>query len=157
MANVNDYTTGKILTNTKQALFLLKLVKIPIIGFVVGKVLLKRIRKFEPKLMDLTRASRLIQESKKCAIGERVCRAIHKNSEFTESVFLDELAEGMIKVGKAGYVTKEDAIGTLKEYSRNHTLILSKISNKPMEICCSSKENCVYLKMERAGLRCLNI
>ena len=123
----------KIENPTKLALYSLKFVKIPFIGSLVGKELLKRIRKFEPKLIDMNTASKLIQESKKCAIGERVCRAIHKNSEHTESVFLDELAEGLAEVGKARYVTKEEAINTLKKY--NNPLILSKVSNKHMEIC----------------------
>jgi len=49
MANVNDYTSGRILTDTKLALYSLKFVKIPFIGSLIGKELLKRIRKFEPK------------------------------------------------------------------------------------------------------------
>ena len=155
MANVNDYTTGRILIDTKRALYSLKFVKIPIIDSLIGKELLKRIRKFEPELKDIKTASKLIQESKKCAVGERVCRAIHKNSELTESVFLDELAEGMIKVGKARYVAKEEAINTLKKYP-NNPLILSKVSDKHMEICRSLPKKCVYWNMERCGLKCLD-
>ena len=155
MANVNDYTTGRILIDTKRALYSLKFVKIPIIDSLIGKELLKRIRKFEPELKDIKTASKLIQESKKCAVGERVCRAIHKNSELTESVFLDELAEGMIKVGKARYVAKEEAINTLKKYP-NNPLILSKVSDKHMEICRSLPKKCVYWNMKRCGLKCLD-
>jgi hypothetical protein len=155
MADVNDYITGKILTDTKKALYILKFVKIPIVGYLIGKELLKKIRKFESKLIDMERASNLIQESKKCAVGERVCRAIHKNSNVTESIFLDELAEGMVKIGKAGYVTKEEAINTLKMYP-NNPLILSKVSGKYMEICRSLPRKCVYWNMERCGLKCIN-
>jgi hypothetical protein len=154
MANVNDYTSGRILTDAKQALYSLKFVKIPIIGSLIGKELLKKIRKFEPKQIDMETALTLIQESRNCAIGERVCRAIHKNSELTESVFLDELAEGPVEVGKARHVTKEEAINTLKKY--NNPLILSKVSNKPMGICRSSPDGCVYWNMEKCGLKCLN-
>ncbi len=155
MANVNDYITGKILTDTKLALYTLKLVKIPIISSLIGKELLKRIRRFEPKLADMETATKFIQESEKCAVGERVCRAIHKNSELTESVFLDELAEGMVKVEKARYATKEEAINTLKKYP-NNPLILSKVSNKYMEICRSLPSKCVYWNMEKCGLKCIN-
>lgn len=155
MADVNDYVRGKILTDTKQALHSLKFVKIPVVGSLIGKELLTRIKKFEPKLIDMETASKLIQESKKCAVGERVCRAIHKNSDLTESVFLDELAKGLVKVGKARYVTKEEAINTLKKYP-NNPLILSKVSSKYMEICRSSPMKCVYWNMERCGLKCLN-
>jgi len=154
MANVNDYTSGRILTDTKLALYSLKFVKIPIVGSLIGKELLKKIRKFEPKQIDMETALKLIQESRKCAVGERVCRAIHKNSELTESVFLDELAEGLVEVGKARYVTKEVAINTLKKY--NNPLILSKVSNKHMEICRSSPDVCVYWNIEKRGLKCLN-
>ena len=65
-------------------------------------------------------ATKVIQGSKKCAVGERVCKEIHRNSEFTESVFLDELAEGMVKIGRARYVTKEEAINTLKNIITIH-------------------------------------
>lgn len=155
MADVNDYITGKILTDVKLSLFSLKLVKIPIVGSLIGKELLKRIRKFEPKLIDMKMVSNLIQESKKCAVGERVCRVIHKNSEFTESVFLGELAEGMVKIETARYVTKEEAINTLKKYP-NNPLILSKVSDKYMEICRSLPKKCIYWNMEKFGLKCLN-
>ncbi len=156
MANVNDYITGKILTDVKKSLSFLRFVKVPIIGFKIRKMLLKRIIKFEPKLIDVKTASGLIRESKKCAVGERVCKAIHRNSEFTESVFLDELAEGMVSAGKARYVTKkEEAINTLQKYPHN-PLILSKVSDKYMEICCSSPRKCVYWNLEKCGLKCLN-
>jgi hypothetical protein len=155
MANVNDYTTGKILTHTRQALYFLKFIKIPIVGSLIRKELLKKIRIFEPKQIDMEMALKLIQESKKCAVGERVCRVIHKNSELTESVFLDELAEELTEVGKARHVTKEEAINTLKKYPIN-PLILSKVSEKYMEICRSSPRKCVYWNMEKCGLQCLN-
>jgi len=156
MADINDYVSGEILTDTKLALHSLKFLKIPIVGSQIGKGLSKKIRKFEPKLIDIKRASMLIQESKRCAVGERVCRAINKNSEFTESVFLDELAEGMVRVGKARYATKEEAINTLKKYPHN-PLILSKVSGKYMELCRSAPRECVYYNLERCGLKCLNI
>ena len=60
MANVNDYTTGRILTDTKLALYSLKFVKIPFIGSLVGNELLKKIRKFEPKQIDMETVTRLI-------------------------------------------------------------------------------------------------
>ncbi len=149
-------TTGKILNDVKLTLYSLKFVKIPIIGSLIGRELLRRIRKFEPRLIDIETALELIQKSRKCAVGERVCREIHKNSEVTESVFLDELAEGMVNAGKARYVTKEEAINTLKKYP-NNPLILSKVSDKYMEICRSSPRKCVYWNMQKCGLKCLNV
>jgi len=154
MTDVNDYITGKILIDIKLALRYLKFVKIPIIGSLIGKILLDKVKIFEPKLIDLETVSKLIQEAKKCAAGERVCRAIHKNSEYTESVFLDELADGMIKAGKAWDITKEEALNNLKKYL-NNPFILSKVSGKYMEICPSSPGECVYWNMERYRLKCL--
>ena len=156
MANVDDYVTGKILIDTNLVLSSLKFVKVPIIGSLIGEELLKRIRKFEPKLIDMETAAKVIQESEKCAVGERVCREIHRNSEFTESVFLDELAERMIKIEKARYVTKEEAINTLKKKYYINPLILSKVSGKYMEICRTLPKVCVYWNMERRDLKCLN-
>lgn len=128
MPTIDDYTSGKVLKNVKLTLYFLKLVKIPVLGQLIGKELLKKIIVSEPKLIDINTASILIHESKKCAVGERVCRTINKDSKFTESVFLDELTEGMINVGKARYVEKEEAIQTLKKYPKN-PLIAAKVSS----------------------------
>lgn len=61
MAKVKDYTTGRILTNTKLALYSLKLSIIPIIGPQVKKRLQRRIGRFEPKLADMNTAIELVQ------------------------------------------------------------------------------------------------
>ncbi len=154
MATVKDYKSGKVLTDTKLAFLLLKFVNVPVINFVIKKVLFKGTGKFHPKLINIKTASELIKNSNKCATGERVCRILYQNSEFTESVFLDELAEGMVNAKKAKYVTCEEAISTLKKYPEN-PLILSKVSGKYMEICRSSPATCIYWSMERCGLKCL--
>lgn len=126
MAIVKDYTSGKVLNNVKLTLYSLKLIKIPILGSLVKKELLKRIESFEPKLINIEQASELIYESNKCATGERVCMAINNDSQFTESVFLDELAEGMVRTEKAKFVEKEEAINTLQKYPKN-SLICGKM------------------------------
>ncbi len=154
MPTIDDYTSGKVLKNVKLTFYSLKLVKIPVLGQRIGKELLEKIIVSEPKLIDIDMASALINESKKCATGERVCRAINKDSKLTESVFLDELAEGMVKAGKARYAEKEDAIKTLQKYPKN-PLILAKVSNKYMEICRSYPEDCIYYNMHRCKIKCL--
>lgn len=154
MLTVDDYTSGKVLKNVKLTIYSLKLVKIPVLGNQIGKELLNRIMVSEPKIINMDTASSLIHESKKCAVGERVCRAINKNARLTESVFLDELAEGMVKAGKARYVKKEDSIYTLKKYPKN-PLVLAKVSNKYMEICRSYPQDCVYYNMHRCKIKCL--
>jgi len=52
----------------------------------------------------------------------------------------------MTNAGKARYVENEEDINTLKKYLKN-PLILSKVSNKYMEICRSYPEDCVYYNM----------
>jgi hypothetical protein len=155
MASVNDYVTEKILTYTRLALYAIKLVNIPIVGDLIKKKLHKTVRSFEPALIDMKTASELIRESGRCAVGERVCRKIYVDSAFTESVFLNELAEGMVKAGKARYVTENDAISTLQTY-RSNPIILSRVSGKYMEICRSLPETCIYWRMERCDMACLN-
>ncbi|OQX95192.1 hypothetical protein B6I21_06730 [candidate division KSB1 bacterium 4572_119] len=153
MANIQDYTSGKILSQAKLALRLLKFVSIPIIGNLIVKKLLEEIKLFEPKLIDIEVASAIIQKSKTCAVGERACKALHKNSKFTETVFLDELADELVGVEKAKYVTKHEAIATLKKYK--NPIILSKVGNNSFEICRSTPKECVYWNFERRGLKCL--
>ncbi|MEN6592066.1 MAG: hypothetical protein ABFC12_02330 [Methanobacterium sp.] len=67
---------------------------------------------------------------------------LNENSEFTESVFLNRLAEGMIDARKAKPAEKEAAISTLNKYPKN-PLILSKVSGKYLEICRSTPPNIV--------------
>lgn len=155
MATVDDYASGKILKDVKLTNYSLKLVKIPIFGSLVKKKLFKRIKNFEPKLIDMDTASLLIHESEKCAVGERVCKALNKDSDITESVFLDELAEEMVRAGKARYTEKKEAIDTLKKYPKN-PLILAKVSDKYMEICRSYPQDCIFYKMQRQHMKCLN-
>jgi len=155
MANVDDYATGKILTITRLALHSLKFVNIPIAGYLIRKKLLKKVKSFEPRLIDMAEASELIRRSEKCAVGGRVCGELHRNSELAESVFLNELAEGMVKSGKARYVTEKEAINTLKKY-HGKPLIVSRISGGYMEICRSLPEVCVYWRMEKCGITCLD-
>lgn len=157
MHDVGYYTSGKAAADTKKGLLWLKFIRYPLIGPTIAKILLDGAEEFEPEVVDITDASKLIRQSLKCAVGERVCRTNHKNSEVTESVFLDELAVGMVNAGKARYVPFENAIETLQKYSNDHPLILSHISKKPMEICCSSVGNCIYWNMQRSNLRVLSV
>ncbi|AIG98457.1 hypothetical protein AFULGI_00016980 [Archaeoglobus fulgidus DSM 8774] len=48
MAEVEDYTSGKILKDVKITLMALKLVELPIVGRCIGKALLKRMRTSNP-------------------------------------------------------------------------------------------------------------
>ena len=46
-------------------------------------------------------AATAIHAATTCAAGPRVCYAVHPNSAYTESVFLDELADGMVRAACA--------------------------------------------------------
>lgn len=116
---------------------------------------MEKIKTFEPKIIGINQASDIILKSDKCALGERVCRVINENSEFSESVFLNGLADGMIEAGKAKPVKKEVAISTLKKYPEN-PLILAKVSGKYSEICRSAPQYCVFFRSERYKMKCLN-
>jgi len=154
MAEVEDYVSGKILEDAEVTLRALKTVEFPLIGRYIGKKLLEKIEKFEPMQITVDEATRFIKNARKVAVGPRVCFALH-NKDFAESVFLDELAEGLVNAGKARYSTREDAISTLRRYSGRNPIVASKVSMKYMEICCSSPRDCVYWNTEREGLKCL--
>ena len=154
MAKVEDYTSGKILEDAETTLRAIKAVELPLIGGSVSKKLLEKIEKFEPMQITVAEASTLIKNRRKVAVGPRVCFALH-NRDFAESVFLDELAEELVNTGKARYMTKEDAINTLRRYSGCNPIVASKVSGKYRGICCSSPRDCVYWNMERKGLGCL--
>ena len=153
MATVDDYVSGEILKDVKRALSALKLVKVPVIGYFIGKELLKMISKFEPRVVNVEKALKLIENADKVAVGRRICFELHRDI-LTESVFLDELADGLVAAKKARYVTKDEAISVLRKYSK-YPIIISKVSGKYMEICCTLPKVCVYWNMEKKGLRCL--
>ena len=72
MADVNDYTSGKILEDVKLTNYSINLAKVPVLGLLIRKILLKRIKKFDPRVINIEVAASLIQDCEKCAVGERV-------------------------------------------------------------------------------------
>ena len=154
MANIDDYTSGRIQEQAAQALALLNSADDSLAGSEQGKRLEAAIRSFQPRRIDMAEAEQRIQAAHRCAVGPRVCHPGNPAVEFTEAVFLDELAEGMAAAGKAEMVSKAQAIETLAKYKKN-SLVLSTVSGKPMELCRSSKETCICWNMEKRGLGCL--
>ncbi len=155
MADVTDYKTGKLFKQLEEVFKLLESFKGPLMGSKLGERILEEVRKLNPKLMKIEQASDLIQEAQKCASGERVCRELHKEAPFTEAIFLDELAEAMVEAGKARYVTKQEAIEILGKYKEN-PLVVSVVSGKPMELCRTWPEKCLYWHLEKHGISCLD-
>ena len=153
MAKVDDYTSGRIQKQAAQALAVLKSGGDSLAGSEQGNRMEATISAFQPRLIDMAEAEQRVQASHRCAIGPRVCYPNKPEVEFTEAVFLDELAEGMAGVGRAEMVSKEKAIETLAKYKENQ-LVLSTVSGKPMELCRSSQETCICWNMEKRGLKC---
>jgi hypothetical protein len=153
MATVDDYTSGRIQKQAAQTLAFLKSADDSLAGSEQGKQLEAGISVFQPRRIDMADAEQRIQAARRCAVGPRACYPHNPEVEFTEAVFLDELAEGMAKAGKAEMVSKEEAIEILAKYKKNQ-LVLSTVSGKPMELCRSSQETCICWNMERRGLKC---
>ena len=129
MTKVEDYVSGKILEDAEIMLKAINAVRLPLIGGYIGKKLLEKIEKFDPMQITVDEASELIKNSNKVAIGPRVCFTLH-NRDFAESVFLAELAEGLVNAGKARYTTDEEAINMLMRYSRRNPIVASKVSGE---------------------------
>ena len=153
MAHPEDYITGKITEDIKNGLFVLDAEKKKIADSETGKYMLEAVGKYEPLLLDIKKVSKIIQESETCAVGERTCRVLQPDSTFTESVFLDELADALVNAGKAKIVSKNEAIETLKKYKTK--IIASKVSGKYMEICRTYSKTCIFWNMEKCGLKCI--
>lgn len=155
MATIQDYMSGKACEQIAQAFSIFNSAGGSLNESEVGKAMLNNVNKLEPTKLSSEKAIKLIQESQQCAIGERVCRALHKDTPLTESVFLDELAVGMVDAGKAKFVSKEDAIENIKKYKKK-PIIVSKVSGKHSEICPTWPKKCLYWNMEKHKLKCIN-
>ena len=155
MATVEDYTSGRILEQAAKAMVFLKSGDDSLAGSKEGELLIAQIRPFRPRLLKMAEAEQRIQAAHQCAVGPRVCHANNPDAEFTEAVFLDELAEGMVAAGKASMVSSQKALEVLAKYKKS-PLVLSTVSGKPMELCRTCPETCICWNMERRGLKCLS-
>lgn len=77
--------------------YFIKLVRIHLFRILAKNILSKKIKSFEPLLINIEEASKLIIESSNCTVRERGCKATNEHSKFTETVFLDEMANEMLK------------------------------------------------------------
>ena len=154
MATIQDYTSGRVCVHIEQAFSIFNSVGGSLNESEIGKALLNSVKKSEPSKLTIEEAVKLIQESQQCAIGERVCRSLHIDTPLTESVFLDELAAGMVEAGKAKFASKEEAIENIKKYHKM-PIIVSKVSGKHSEICPTWPKKCIYWNMEKHKLKCI--
>ncbi len=154
MGTTDDYSTGRILENIRKALHVFDSTEGSLTNNEQALRIQEKIQEFKPRILTFPEASDYIRKAAIIALGERVCRALHTKSVSTDSVFLDELAEAMIRSGQARLASIEDAEQTLKKHS-SHPLIISMVSGRYQEICASYPPDCVYWKAEKKGLHCL--
>jgi RNA polymerase sigma factor (sigma-70 family) len=154
MATIEEYLSGRLHAEAKAVISLLKASDESLAGSPVGKALLEKVGAFDPALLAPGDAAQVIHASTRRAIGERLCARLHAKAELSEAIFLDELADAMVGAGKARMVTKEEALAMLEKYEHNPK-VLSKVSGKQLELCCTSPETCIYWNMERRGLACI--
>ncbi len=155
MATISEYMSGNICEQISLALSIMNdTPKGQLKGTKIGKALLRNVGELEPRKMKVEEAITLIRKSEKYAIGERVCRCLHEEAPLSETVFLDELAVGMVSAGKARFVDVDAAIANVRKY---HTgpIVVSKVSGKHMEICRTWAKRCVYWNMEKHKLQCI--
>ncbi len=155
MATIEDYTSGKVCDQIKKAFSMFDSTEETLNGTDIGRNLLSAVKKFEPRKLTVEEAIQLVEDAEQWAIGERVCRAVFTDAPLTETVFLDELAQGMVTAGKARPATKDEAIENIHKYGKK-SIMVSKVSGKHSEICFSWPKLCVYWNAEKHGLKCIN-
>ncbi len=154
MGTIEDYTGGKVLVDISKALGVFRSTEGKLDRTEIGRKMLGNILAFEPVVITMARAAEYVREAERVAVGERVCRALDPDSDFTESVFLGDMADAMVRAGLAETCTAEEAEATLARYPK-HPLIISKVSGRHAEICRSFPKECVYWLAEKRGLHCL--
>jgi len=154
MATIEDYVSGKVCQQIAKSFSIFDAAgKSSLAGTRIGDILQENVRKLAPKKLTIDGAVELILSARQCAVGARVCMAVHTEAPLTESVFLDELAEAMAKAGKARLTTKVEAINKLKRYRK--PIIVTKVSGKYAEICPTWAKKCIYWNMEKHRLKCI--
>ena len=154
MGTIHDYTGGKVLVDISKALGVFRSTEGELDRTEIGRKMLGNILAFEPVVVTMARAMEYIRKAERVAVGERVCRTLDPDSDFTESVFLDDMADAMVQAGMAEACSAAEAETALARYPK-HPLIISKVSGRHAEICRSSPKECVYWLAEKRGLRCL--
>jgi len=148
VAELADYESRKIKTHIVVTRSLLHLISIPVIGPVIRKKLQEKIHAFHLEVGTYETAVLLIRNANRCAVGERVCASCSRSAPVTESVFLDELADVMVRSRQARFVPAGDAVACLEKYPKN-PIIVARIAGRRQEICRSYPEDCIYWNMKK--------
>jgi uncharacterized Zn finger protein len=155
MRTVKDYASGKILDDVQRTEQKIKTLS------ETGDPTLKQELEESSKdstnkhyMATMKELKKLLDSAETIAIGSRICQTIHEDCEHpSESVFLDELAEALIDVGKAKKATKDEAYTVLKEgKEKGHPHVVSIVEGKPMELCNTCTDCCVLWQREKIGI-----
>ena len=103
----------------------------------------------QPRRLTLDEATQLIDRSHVCAVGHRMCRAAFPKTPTTVSVFLDDLAEGLMAVGRAAQSDRDSALRLLKEQERYPPLVVTRVEGQESEICPTVPARCIYWNLQR--------
>ena len=152
MPTIKGYGSGRVLRDIRYAHFALGCTRIPLAGPVVVRKLEQRMEPLGIRPVTLGEAERLIDASGRRAAGPRIYSPLFPWSACSEAVSLDDLADRLVATKKAVFVTKEQAKAVLARYPQN-PLVVSKVSDRYLEICRSDLAVCIYWKMRRAGLK----
>ena len=155
MAKLADYLSGKVATDVKKGLEIINSLPEPLEESAIGMMVVEALRACQPLRVSLDQAKDFIDQAEKCAAGDRVCQGLHQDAPATKSIFLDELAQGLVEQGKAVWVDKDRAVEILSGY-RGHPLMVSKVSGKYMEICRSWPKKCPFWNLEMKKVKCVN-
>ena len=154
MATIEEYVSGKAAKAVKTAYDAMAGLESPLPQTPLAAIFETALSHLEPLKMNLAQASGIIKQAARCAIGERICRCEFPDSPVTRSVFLDELAQALVNAGKAEFVTGETAIEVLAA-QKGKPIVMSKVSEKYMEICRTFPGLCFYWNAEKNGLKCI--
>lgn len=154
MATIDDYKSGKAAKAVKQAYEAMQNLDKPLVKTKIASIFANHVKDLVPMAVNPSQALEYIKDTDRCAIGERLCRCEFPETPSTCAVFLDELADAMVSVGKADYATPEAAMDILAQH-RGRPMIVSKIEGKYMEICRTWPGTCFYWNLEKHGMKCI--
>ncbi len=154
IAKIEDYVSGKAAKGVRTAFDLMQSIKTMADEPELKVIFQKNVDILEPLKLNMQKAEQQIRTAERCAVGERLCRCQFPDSPVTNAVFLDELADAMVKKGIACFVSKDEAVKALGE-NKGNPIVTSRVSGEYREICRTYTDNCFYWNMEKRGMKCL--
>jgi hypothetical protein len=155
LRTVDDYASGKILESVDKTEQLINQFQ-QTGDLVLKQKLQERSRNSKQRhyLANLSTLKQLLKNAQTIAIGPRICLPLHPECQRrSDAVFLDELADALINVGKAQTTTSEEALTVLKKGRESgHPSLVSVIAGKSMELCNSCQDCCILWKREHLGI-----